>query len=240
MLLCNPFGQEAVRIHRFLRVLSDRLSRAGVDVLRFDLFGTGDSAGEDEEGELDGWRGDLSAADRELRRRSGAIDVTWFGARLGASLAVRASGAADHRPQCLLLWDPVLDGAAYLDHLRLKHVETLESSYGIGGPNWRARLGDPAAFSDEALGFGLSAVLREQLGALTAGSLTPPSGIDITVLGGPSDGQLETWMRAQRDGGLPVRFVPMSLDFDWTAEEALNTALVPAEALRQCLTMMSR
>ena len=72
VLICMPLGQEAVRAHRLFRVLSDRLARAGVAVLRFDYHGSGDSPGEDTDGELEGWRRDICTAHEELRRRTGA------------------------------------------------------------------------------------------------------------------------------------------------------------------------
>ncbi|MDE2122022.1 MAG: alpha/beta hydrolase, partial [Betaproteobacteria bacterium] len=62
VLICNPFGQEAIRAHRFLRVLSERLSASGFDVLRFDYFGTGDSAGTEAEADLDTWVRDIGMA----------------------------------------------------------------------------------------------------------------------------------------------------------------------------------
>ncbi|TFW03101.1 alpha/beta hydrolase, partial [Oxalobacteraceae bacterium OM1] len=40
VLICNPFGQEAIRSHRVLRVIADQLARRGHYVLRFDYFGT--------------------------------------------------------------------------------------------------------------------------------------------------------------------------------------------------------
>jgi len=36
VLLCNPFGEEAIRAHRIYRILAERLARHGAHVLRFD------------------------------------------------------------------------------------------------------------------------------------------------------------------------------------------------------------
>src|SRR6185369_16185836 len=71
VVLCNPFGQEAIRSHRLLRVLGDRLARAGFAVLRFDYSGTGDSDGDDSEADLGRWVEDVLSADAEARRASG-------------------------------------------------------------------------------------------------------------------------------------------------------------------------
>ena len=44
VVLCAPFGQEAMRTHRALRQLATLLTKRGYHVLRFDYRGTGDSA----------------------------------------------------------------------------------------------------------------------------------------------------------------------------------------------------
>ncbi len=71
VVLCNPFGQEALRAHRLYRVLAERLARSGIDVMRFDYYGTGDSSGEDQEGELSGWTRDIRTVHDELLRVPG-------------------------------------------------------------------------------------------------------------------------------------------------------------------------
>jgi hypothetical protein len=239
VLLVNPFGQEAVRIHRFFRVLSDRLARAGISIMRFDPFGTGDSGGADTDGDLDGWCRDVGEAHQELAARSGASHITWLGARLGATLALRASRAGGDVDR-LLLWDPVLDGQGYLDLLRDKHVEALELSYGITGPDWRAQLEhDAAAFEAEAIGFGISPLLRSQLAALAPDTLQPPPGIETRLIGSQSDEVLNAWLQTHA-AATQASFVALDHDFDWTAEEALNTALVPAQALQLFTTMLQR
>ncbi|MFY8043690.1 MAG: alpha/beta hydrolase, partial [Rhodoferax sp.] len=91
VLLCCPFGQEAIRTHRLYRVLADRLSRLGIPTLRFDYFGTGDSSGDDMDVDLGSWARDIRLADQELRRQSGMQSIAWMGARLGATAALQAA-----------------------------------------------------------------------------------------------------------------------------------------------------
>jgi alpha/beta superfamily hydrolase len=72
MLMCAPFGQEAIRSQRLFRVIAERLARAGCATLRFDHFGTGDSDGDERDASLAAWIADVPEADMELRRRTGA------------------------------------------------------------------------------------------------------------------------------------------------------------------------
>ena len=85
VLLCSPFGPEAIRSYRMMRLMADRLSASGRAVLRFDYHGTGDSPGEDDAASLPGWAGDVCSAHRELVARSGKSSVSWVGLRLGAA-----------------------------------------------------------------------------------------------------------------------------------------------------------
>jgi len=229
-LLCNPFGQEAVRGHRLYRVLADRLAGSGVPVMRFDYFGTGDSLGEDDAGDLDGWVADTRTALQELVRRSGSRRVVCVGARLGAVIVARAAVGMSAIAK-LVLWDPVVDGAAYLALLRTSHVQTLELAYSLPDPGWRSALAhDPQAFTDEAMGFGMSPTLRRQVGKIGAHSFPLPPGVGVDVIARASDEAVQTWFRTFETQ--PARrFRPLDHSFDWTAEESRNTPLVPAQAL---------
>jgi len=238
LLVCNPFGQEAVRVHRMQRVLCEQLLRGGLPSLRFDYYGAGESLGDDEQADPAGWVGDILAADRALRAQTGATRVVWLGARLGATLALLASVSARpaDRPAGLVLWEPVIDGAAYARSLSCDHERALRSSF---GPFLRrARRRDRPQW----IGFGVGPAMREQLEALRAP--LPPAGLPVAVVGSPSaddaarfEPPLQAWCEravAQAvQAGLPVpRRVTLSHQFDWTAEDALNTALVPAPAVR--------
>ncbi|MDO4905317.1 MAG: hypothetical protein Q4A16_07195 [Lautropia sp.] len=99
VLIINPLGQEAVRAHRLLRVLSDRLARQGVHVLRFDFHGCGDSSGDDLDGEMEGWQGDLLAAHAWLLKQTGVQSVGWMGIRLGFAVGWLAAWALNTKKQ---------------------------------------------------------------------------------------------------------------------------------------------
>lgn len=238
VLLCPPMGHEALRSHRFYRLLALRLARAGVPVLRFDPYGTGDSPGDDEDGELDGWRRDIASAHRELAARSGAARIVWFGARIGATLALQAAAQADPRIARLVLWEPVLDGRAYLEDLREKHVAELELSHSLPDPGWRRSLRtDPKAFSDEAFGFALSPLLRTQIAALTPQALALPpglQGIELVAIAKPDDARSRQWVAAQSGRGT-VRHVPLAHALVWTSNPSPGNEMVPAEALQRVM-----
>jgi len=239
VLLCNPFGQEAVRGHRIFRVLATRLVRERIPVLRFDYHGTGDSPGSDEDGDLAGWTGDVRVALQELVARSGVSRVVCVGVRLGAALALRGAGGLPETMR-LVLWDPVVDGASYLEQLRHKHVEALESTFSVADPAWRASLAnDPAAFTSEAIGFALSERLRGQMRELSPQLLRAPDGADIHVLAHPSDARVGEWIASPSLRAARSSHWPIDEPFDWTASQRPGSPIVPAPALSRLMATIS-
>ncbi len=140
VLLCPPIAHEHIRAQRALRSLALQLAREGLDVLRFDYYGVGDSAGESGQTSVARWQADVVAAADELLALSGARSLSVLGVRFGATLAASAPlPPLDH----LVLWDPVLSGRAYLAQLEQTH---------------RAMLSDPRCFArprQEHAGYGL-------------------------------------------------------------------------------------
>ena len=117
VVLCPPWGQEYLRAHRSLRQLGNQLAAAGWHVLRFDYFGTGDSAGEFAQADLATWERDIGTAIDELMDMSDARRVGLIGLRLGATLAAQVAARRRKEVDTLLLWDPVVRGTAYVDEL---------------------------------------------------------------------------------------------------------------------------
>lgn len=232
VLLCNPYGQEAVRTHRMYRVLAERLEKKGYDVLRFDYFATGESAGDDEQGDLERWRDDVHEAHRELRKRSRASRQVWVGARLGATLALLAAAASDDPPDTLVLWDPIVDGKAYLDELDASHARQIRSSFSIVPP------GVALARQGEALGFGTHPQFEAQFAALNADRLAQARVRRAMLLAPAEDLGVQALAQALRATAVDTRLVGFGHAFDWVSEEALNTALVPAEALQHLVALV--
>ena len=243
VVLCAPFGEEASRTHRFFFVLAERLARAGFDVLRFDWYGTGDSAGDDGEGDLDGWSVDLRAACGELRRRSRPGRLTVLGARLGATVAVRAAreanDAAASLADRLLLWDPVTDGSTWLASLRTRRVAALETAFSLPNRNWRdAVAGDPMAFIDETVSFEVPARLRAQLVDITARTLRLPAAIGTVVAAEPHDRPMRQWIDAQCAQGASVRTLALTPTLGWLDDDGTGQPPVPRHALQALLAAL--
>jgi pimeloyl-ACP methyl ester carboxylesterase len=117
VVLCPPAPQQYMLTHWAHRRLAALVADAGLPVLRFDYFGTGDSAGDVEDGTLEAWERNVGEARAAARALAGADRTSLVGHGLGAVLAWRAARADGDRPRDLVLWDPVVRGPAYLEAL---------------------------------------------------------------------------------------------------------------------------
>jgi len=119
LVICNPFGNEAICAHRSLRHLAERAADAGIPALRFDYDGTGDSAGHDfDPDRLSAWLASVGLAADTLRELTGIERLCFFGIRLGAALATLAAGARNDVVGLATL-APVVDGKSYVRELRM-------------------------------------------------------------------------------------------------------------------------
>jgi len=116
-VLCYPWGMEYIYAHRTMRQLSSRLSTAGFHTLRFDYFGTGDSAGEMHQANLEGSRSDVAAAIEALKDIAGTSKVALIGLRVGANIAVSVAANHESEVESLVLWDPIVSGEQYVESL---------------------------------------------------------------------------------------------------------------------------
>jgi alpha-beta hydrolase superfamily lysophospholipase len=223
VVVCPPFGQEALRAHRSLRELASRLAEAGFPALRFDYGGSGDSAGEPEDARLEGWVEDAVVAIGEVRESTGEPRVVLAGLRLGASvaaLAARRAGGAD----ALVLWEPVVDGVSHLAELRRAHAA------------WMRDHAPGAALSpDEVLGFPFPAGLVSDLAGLRLDRLEPPPARRALVVASGEDGtRPPLW-----DGEANVERRAVPLAPVWLHAEGMSRVLVPGALLEDVVAWLA-
>lgn len=118
LLYIHPFGEEMHKSRRMAALQARRFALEGWVVLQFDLYGCGDSDGDFGDARWELWREDARAM---LHRLRDSVDgpIALWGLRLGGSLA--AELAHQEEVSALLLWQPVISGEQFLNHLlRLK------------------------------------------------------------------------------------------------------------------------
>jgi pimeloyl-ACP methyl ester carboxylesterase len=164
VLLCPPFGHEYIAAHRPLQQLAVRLARAGCHVLRFDLYGCGDSAGDMEDATFAQWLDDVATAAQELRDTSGSRRLCLVGLRLGGTLAALAGAAAvaagARDAFASVLWEPVINGAQYIAELQAAQRDWVRRTFPKPKPE---TLDWPVP---EVLGYPLPEPLQDELRAV--------------------------------------------------------------------------
>jgi len=130
-VLCYPWGSEYIYAHRSIRQLAIKLSAAGFHTLRFDFFGTGDSAGDLADADLAGWEADVESAMEEIKSIAGIGQIALFGVRLGATIAASVAARLSRKVDSLVLWDPIVSGEEYLRQLGVVSQSTPDQIYSI-------------------------------------------------------------------------------------------------------------
>jgi len=232
VLLCNPFGEEAARVHRAYRVLAGKLQDEGYATLRFDYSGTGDSSGDAIDCTVDRWVDDIEAAIGELRRQSGSSQVVLVGLRFGATLAALCAQREHLGIAHLVLWDPVVRGDFYLQELAAMHSAYLNEELGPRAkvPSGRNGKNVPT----EALGTPISAALAAQMAAIDI-ALTVPRTRHTTVVS-TRDSQDMQRLRTLWQSCPALRWIDVVEGTTWNSDAALNSALVPAREIASIVT----
>ncbi len=113
VLLCPPLLQEQIRSYRFFAQLAEQWARRGIEVIRFDYSGTGDSCGLGVEFSVERAVRDIRRVWDALLRPDDHVPRVLCGVRMGAllgALAIRDGLDAD----MAWWWQPVLLGATWV------------------------------------------------------------------------------------------------------------------------------
>ena len=169
VLYVPPFAEEMNRSRRIAALQAREMAALGYGVLQLDLYGCGDSSGDFGDARWSIWKDDLAAGARWLEARLGQPLLLW-GLRLGALLALDYARTAQHPVGALILWQPVLSGAAYLTQfLRLRTVGALLAEGASGHTGTAAlRASLQAGETLEISGYDLAPELAAAIDALAA------------------------------------------------------------------------
>lgn len=159
IVICNPIGYEYGRAHSAIRSLAIRLSSQGYHVLCFDYFATGDSSGKSDEVSMEQCIKDIELSCEEIKAISATRKVTVIGYRIGATFAAYASRT--YKFNKLVLWDPIVNGDAYLNKLQLMHTEMLRDDR-----QFSERWMPPTDKTTELLGYDYKEAFRCEIKAI--------------------------------------------------------------------------
>jgi pimeloyl-ACP methyl ester carboxylesterase len=235
IVLCNPFGDEAIKSHRAFLQLANRLASERFHVLRFDYFATGDSAGESEQGTVEQWLADIGTAADEIKDASGAAKVSLVGLRFGATLALQAATRRRDLDR-VTLWDPIVRGGNYLADLRRINEAYLRSEFGQRVLDLE-RLAP--ATGDEVMGFPLPPAVRSAMQATDLCKLDPGAVKRATLVTSTRADAYSALAAHLSERGVTVQQEHVPVGINWNSDEAMNTSLVPAEAIEAIVASMT-
>lgn len=219
VLVCAPVGQEHVRTHFVLNRLAHHLAAAGIAVLRFDLFGCGDSFGDSRSADMVRWTQDIVDAHAELIARTGTRRTVGVGVRLGATLLCETLPRAEL--ERVVLWDPVCDGQSYRDEQLALHGAYLHSTAHMRW--WRQPAPLPGA--TELLGTTYSDAALTQLGALKIDLTHLRASVGVDVLATAQAPSLSAHTQGLAGMHPRCRIEPLDFNCGWTELAQLHEVL---------------
>jgi uncharacterized protein len=237
VLFCRPIGQEGIRTNTMYRVMAERLAREHCCALRFDYYGTGDAVGDEIQQTISQCAHDVVSAHQALAER-GHSSITWFAMRLGANIALQAIALCNHPPQQLVLWEPVLNGPAYLDSLQAAHRAELCREYGHPWPRLLAlkKVVEPV-LPGHLLGFEYGSTMTEEI-----------RGIDTLNVRAALRRHVRIVCALRQEDHHAAQVLPHSESLhvctvgtvtDWFSSQAMGSAVAPADAIQTLLDTVS-
>lgn len=225
ILVCMPLLQEGIRCQRALWALSEALAAAGLEVLRFDWFGSGDSGGDSVQLRVDGMVDDIAAAAALVHPVRPPARPRLLALR-SAALPLLAHASRSDVPVDVVLWSPVLDGRALVAAWREQHRRQLQTC-------GRFARGAGGAGDDELLGFVLDPALPAGLETLDARDCLLPTGSRLTLAQWSQSPVVDEFLDRQRAAGVTIERIALDTADapDWDDPDGFETQLFPRRAV---------
>lgn len=231
IVVCNPFGYEAICAHRSLRHFAESAAESGFPALRFDYDGTGDSAGgERDSNRLDAWVRSTEEAVRTLRAATGVTRVWLVGVRLGVLIATLAAKSA--AVDGIVAIAPVVSGKVYLRELKL-----LQAALGLGErPVDVVTDSDVGEGGQEALGFAIHADTRAAISKIDLTKVDIGGALEVLILDRVDLPSAGSWTEHLRSQGALVDVQPAHGYVEMMLDP--HKAVVPDEMIRSAMAWL--
>jgi alpha-beta hydrolase superfamily lysophospholipase len=206
LVICKPFGYEALCAHRSIRAFAEAAAEQGIPTLRFDYLGSGDSADIDSDADqITAWTDDVVSAVTELRRRTGVERVCLLGIRLGALLAVLAAARCTS-VQGLIMIAPVISGKRYLRELRTARLAALLGAVSADSPQDQSEIETASPGAKEMSGYAMSAATLDSLSSVELDALTLAAHVQVLVIDRDDLPTAYTWSQSLLDAGVATQY----------------------------------
>ncbi|MEO6517766.1 MAG: hypothetical protein ABIO17_02055 [Pseudoxanthomonas sp.] len=238
VLVCAPLLQEGIRCQRALWALAQAMAAQGLETLRFDWYGSGDSRGNSNEISLPGLAADIQSARQQLPLvRTGTPSPLPVARLLGvrsAALPLLLHASCSTQPADLVLWAPTLDGASLVAAWREQHRRQLYVTGRFPKP-------PQAAASNELLGFVLHERLLQALQAWQCAQVTLPVGSRVMLVQWRSTASTDVFVRRQRAAGVAVEYLQLDADDepDWDNPDHFETQIFPRRAVNRLAAQLA-
>ncbi len=209
IVVCNPFGYEAICSHRAARSLAESTAALGIPTLRFEYSGAGNSTDlAADEDQLAAWTEDISAATNELRRITGVEQICLIGFRLGAALAVLAA-RSNPGIDAVIAVAPVVSGRKYLRELRITRLAAMLGSESFDPPEEEVAVETLENGSLEVSGFYLTGSTLASLPALDLLDRSRSLLRKLLVIDDASSPCSANWVDVAADGGTDTTYAKL-------------------------------
>lgn len=232
IVLCYPAAHEYAYVHRAFHLLAAGLTKAGFHVFRFDYYGFGDSAGNSEESTIDQWIDDISMAIDEAKSMSALPRVSLIGLRLGAATAALAAARRDD-VENLVLWEPVVNGAKYIEVLFALHTNWVSENL----PEKNQIHSHNGIF--EIMGMPFTPTMRAALEKIDLMKVQKHLAQNILIIESNNHSPDESFKAVLKNLGNKIKYNRVPAAGVWDGSAGMDSIYVPGQTLNVIVSWMS-
>lgn len=229
VVICMPITHEHDTCYWAMRQLALRLSRIGLNVVRFDYFATGNSSGLSQQLSIQTCVQNIVDIGHFIVEKTNSKKLTFIGFRLGGALASIASTSLP--PDHLILWDPIINGKNYLNELAKLNDQFLQKKQHT--PSNNHKLGQ------EYLGYPYSDNLITELYRIHQDKIDLPVNMSLSILTSPDNFEQNQYVKAMKNSRASFQHIETT---KWPINSqdiaTLDSSFLPGKSINQICNLL--